>query len=253
MLPRLVPLLAAAALLAAVVPTVRAQRIPAVVIRARQILVVTTPGWDSTSGWLRRFSRSGPASRWQPVGEPIPIVVGRAGLGWGADYRALARDAAPVKHEGDGRSPAGAFPLGTTFGFAPRDSMAWVRMPYLPLASTTDCVDDTTSSHYNRLVDRAAVGRVDWASAEHMRTIDQYEIGVVVDYNAAPPRPGAGSCIFLHIWGGPGSTTTGCTAMPRDRLETVVRWLDRARHPALVQMPAEEYDRLRARWRLPAR
>lgn len=245
-------MLAAAALLAAVVPAASsAQRRPSVLARARQLLVVTTPGWDSTGGVLQRFALR--ARAWQPVGDPIPVVVGRAGFGWGADYRALARDGAPVKHEGDGRSPAGAFPLGTTFGFAPRDSMAWLRMPYLPLAPTTDCVDDTTSSHYNRLVDRAAVERVDWASAEHMRTIDQYEIGVVVGYNATPPRPGAGSCIFLHIWGGPGSTTTGCTAMPRDQLEAVVRWLDRARHPVLVQMPARAYDRLRPRWGLPAR
>ena len=146
---------------------------------------------------------------------------------------------------------SGAFPLDTAFGFAPPGELSWMRLPYAALTSGADCVDDETSAYYNTVVDRASVPRVDWSSAEHMRQIAQYRLGVIVGYNAAPPARGRGSCIFLHIWSGPSSTTAGCTALDAGALESLMRWLDRAQHPALVQLPAADYDRLRSAWHLP--
>jgi L,D-peptidoglycan transpeptidase YkuD (ErfK/YbiS/YcfS/YnhG family) len=219
---------------------------------ARQLVVVTTTTWDTTSGMLWRFERATTSDSWHATVTGSPIVVGRTGLAWGTSFDQLAAStAAPHKHEGDGKSPAGVFPLDTVFGFAPHDSMSWVRMPYVQLLPGTDCVDDTASAHYNTVVSSDAVSRVDWASAEHMRQIGQYRMGVIVGYNAAPPIRGRGSCIFLHIWGGPRSTTAGCTALDATELSRLVGWLDRARRPVIVQLPATEYDRLRARWRLP--
>jgi D-alanyl-D-alanine dipeptidase len=215
----------------------------------RQLLVVTTPAWDSISGTLRRYERAGASSPWRAVGAPVPIVVGETGLAWGDG--ALGRRDDPRKREGDGKAPAGRFPLGTAFGFAPPASMDWVRQPYRALDEGTECVDDTTSSHYNRVVERGAVGRVDWKSAERMRSIDLYRLGVIVGYNDRPVRRGRGSCIFLHIWRSAGSPTSGCTAMPAEDLEAIVRWLDPSRRPTLVQLPAAEYARLRRSWSLP--
>ncbi|MFL5574793.1 MAG: L,D-transpeptidase [Gemmatimonadaceae bacterium] len=217
---------------------------------ARQLVVVTTPGWDSTSGTLRRFTRDRASDPWRADGPTVAVVVGRSGLARADGLPADVAGGAP-KHEGDGRSPAGAFPLDTAFGFAPRDSVPWVRLPYVALEPGSECVDDGASAHYNTVVDRGAVARVDWASAERMRQVAQYRLGVIVGYNAAPPRPGRGSCIFLHVWAGPGSTTAGCTAFDAGALERVVRWLDPARRPVLVQLPADAYERLRERWRLP--
>lgn len=216
---------------------------------ARQLLVVTTPAWDSVSGTLRRYERSGAGAPWRAVGGPVSIVVGQSGLAWADD--ALGRRRDPHKREGDGRAPAGRFTLGTAFGFAPRAEMDRVRLPYRQLADDTECVDDSASVHYNTLIDRGDAGRVDWTSAERMRTIDLYRLGVVVRYNADPVRRGRGSCIFLHIWRAAGSPTAGCTAMPAGDLETVVQWLEPARHPLLVQLPAAEYARLRRTWNLP--
>ena len=224
---------------------------PDVVRDARQLVVVTTPGWDSTSGTLAWYSRDDGTGGWRAERRGVPVVVGRTGLAWGIGFESYAGAGDPVKHEGDGRSPAGAFPLDTVFGFAGRDIMSWVRLPYVPLDQGSDCVDDVTSTHYNTVVNRQAVPRVDWNSAEHMRAIDQYRLGVIVGYNAAPPRAGRGSCIFLHIWAGPGSTTAGCTAMDAGVLEQLVRWLDRPRRPALVQLTEAEYERLRGGWGLP--
>ena len=216
---------------------------------ARQLIVVTTPAWDSVSGTLRRYARARAGAPWKMVGAPVPIVVGQSGLAWGDD--ALGRADGPHKREGDGRAPAGRFPLGTAFGFAPAAAMDQVRLPYLQLADGSECVDDPASVHYNTVVDRGAARRVDWASAERMRTIDLYRLGVVVRYNASPVRRGRGSCIFLHIWAGPSTPTAGCTAFPAAEVESLVRWLDPARHPVLVQLPAAEYARLRGAWGLP--
>ena len=216
---------------------------------ARQLVVVTTPAWDSVSGTLRRYVRASATAPWRAVGGPVPIVVGQTGLAWGDD--ALGRRRDPRKREGDGKAPAGRFPLQTAFGFAPTSTMDWVRLPYLPLDERTECVDDSASTHYNTVVDRGAVRRVDWTSAERMQSIDLYRLGVIVEYNARPVRRGRGSCIFLHIWRSAGSPTSGCTAMPADDLESIIRWLDPARRPTLVQLPAAEYVRLRRSWSLP--
>jgi D-alanyl-D-alanine dipeptidase len=223
---------------------------PPTIAVAEQLVVVTTPDWSSTVGSLTRFARASTSASWQRASAAIPVVVGRTGLAWGIGFDADASPSAPHKHEGDGRSPAGAFPLDTVFGFAPAAEMSWVRLPYAMLTAASDCVDDTTSAHYNTVVRRDAVP-VDWNSAEHMRSIWQYELGVIVGYNAAPPRRGRGSCIFLHIWDGPASHTAGCTAFDRAALREVVEWLEPRAHPVLVQLPADEYTRLERAWGLP--
>jgi L,D-peptidoglycan transpeptidase YkuD (ErfK/YbiS/YcfS/YnhG family) len=79
---------------------------------------------------------------------------------------------------------------------------------------------------------------------------DLYRWGVEVAYN--PERePGAGSCIFLHVWRGPGSPTAGCTAMPEDDLLTVLRWLRPGDDPVLVQGTRSFLEGLRDEGRLP--
>jgi D-alanyl-D-alanine dipeptidase len=218
---------------------------------SQQLVVVITPDWTSTLGTLARFDRATPTSAWSRLESPIPVVVGRTGIAWGVGFEDVSTEG-PHKHEGDGKAPAGVFPLDTAFGFAPRDSMPSVRLPYVQLFPTTDCVDDTASAHYNTVVDRAAVPRVDWNSAEHMRQVSQYKIGVIVGYNASPPIKGRGSCIFLHIWAGPDSHTAGCTAFDEAKLREVMLWLDPNKRPLLVQLTADQYQRLRAGWRLPA-
>jgi L,D-peptidoglycan transpeptidase YkuD (ErfK/YbiS/YcfS/YnhG family) len=216
----------------------------------QQLVVVTTPAWDSISGTLQRYARARPSEAWRAEGAPVRVVVGRTGLAWGADT--LGRGGrGPRKREGDGRAPAGMFPLDTAFGFAPATAAPWVRLPYVELRDGTECVDDSASVHYNTVVDRGAVPAVDWTSAERMRRIDQYRLGVIVGYNASPTRRGRGSCIFLHIWAGPTTPTAGCTAFPAADVESLVRWLDPRRRPLLVQLPAAEYARLRERWQLP--
>ena len=111
-------------------------------------------------------------------------------------------------------------------------------------------IHDYESSYYNQVIDRGTV-EADWNSHEEMRREDElYRVGLVVAHNqAAVPRDG--SCIFLHIWRGPHSTTVGCTVMPAEAVEEIAEWTDAAERPVFVQLPQGEYERLRSSWRLP--
>jgi D-alanyl-D-alanine dipeptidase len=213
---RTLPTLVCLLLLAAVTAAAQARparRTPAPLRSARQLLVVTTRDWDAVGGVLRRFERGSTRGSWAQVGAEVPIVVGRTGLAWGVGVVPVGAAAGPRKKEGDGKAPAGVFRLGSAFGFAPAREAAWMMVPYLPLTSSTECVDDSASGYYNRVVNRDSVKTVDWNSSERMRTVEGYRWGLMVEHNAAPPVAGLGSCIFLHVWAGPDKGTAGCTAM----------------------------------------
>ena len=227
---------------------------------SRQMLLVTTDSWDATTGRLQRYRRS--RSRWLAVGGPVATVVGRSGLGWGRGLHTAqeARSGDPTKREGDGRAPAGAFRLTAAFGYGASERTG---LPYLPTGSDTECVDDAASPAYNTVRERTP-GDV-WTSHEEMRRGDGlYRIGVVVAHNGpgvdsalvagsgASTVPSGGSCIFLHVWNGPASTTSGCTAMPDASLQTILAWLDADAEPVLVQLPRAERSRLAREWGLPA-
>ena len=216
---------------------------------SRQLILVTTPEWSSVRGTLRRFEQRGARAKWTQIGEAFDIVVGRSGLGWGAGV-VEAEGAGPSKREGDGRAPAGVFRLTRAFGFASAGDAEWLRVPYTPLTPSVECVDDTASAQYNRVVNRLDVKTIDWNSSERMREVEGYRWGVVVAHNTRAV-PGGGSCIFLHIWAGPSKGTAGCTAMEQPNLEALLRWLDSSKQPLLVQLPESEYTRLRPVWKLP--
>jgi len=216
--------------------------------KSLQAVVVTTADWPTVQGTARRFERISPTAKWQPVGEAFPVVVGRNGLAWSPD--SPVGGSVPNKREGDGKSPAGMFPL--TFAFGTSLKPEGVSVPYTKLAEFTECVDDVKSSHYNTIVDRTHVGNFDWKSSEKMLAVGEpYELGVFVGYNSFPVTPGNGSCIFLHIWKNASTGTAGCTAMQRSNLEKLVAWLDPAKNPYLIQMPEAAYNKHRKPWNLP--
>jgi hypothetical protein len=232
-----------------------AARQPSALASSTEIIVVTTSDWSAVDGTLRRYERRHPREKWIEAGHPVTVVVGKNGLGWGAGVVPLdanARAASdPVKKEGDGKAPAGIFVLSRAFGYAPQQ-VPGAKMPYVPLSASVECVDDSTSRFYNQVLDRGTVAP-DWNSSEHMLRSDElYRWGVVVDHNSNPVRQGAGSCIFLHIWRGPGQGTVGCTAMPQAQIESVIGWLDPARKPLLVQMPEQQYRSFQKKLGLPA-
>ena len=229
---------------------------------SRQMLLVTTDAWSATSGQLQRYERSG--STWRSVGRPVPVRVGRSGLGWGRGLHptGAARRGEPGKREGDGRAPAGVFRLSAAFGYAPTEETG---LPYVPTDADTECVDDTASASYNSVTRRTPASS--WSSHEEMR-LDApiYRIGVVVAHNGPgvdarlvsgvraarqPMARGAGSCIFLHVWRTPETPTSGCTSMPDAELQGVIAWLNTASDPVLVQLPRDVRTRVSRAWGLP--
>ncbi|MFM1904033.1 MAG: hypothetical protein RLZZ440_1933, partial [Planctomycetota bacterium] len=217
----------------------------------RQVVVITTAGWEAQGGELRRFVRDA-GGPWRPVREPCPVTIGRAGCGWGlGEHPPQAQP--PTKREGDGRSPAGVFRIGPAFGRAERIDTGLV---YLPLDRGHWCIDVPDSPHYNEIVHEDAVGEQAIAgSTEPMRrdihlSDDQYRIGFAIGHNPAR-EPAAGSCIFAHLWETDHTPTSGCVGMAEDDLRDLLAWLDEAAAARLVLLPEPEYRRLRDRWQLP--
>lgn len=217
---------------------------------ARQLVLVTIPDRDSSQGTLRSFARTD--AGWDEVGAAFPVVIGRSGAAWGIGLHPA--QPGPQKREGDGRSPAGVFRIGTAFGYAESASAA---LPYEPMDANDWCVDVSTSPHYNRIVDARDVGEAAIAgSTEPMRRDlhvggdQRYKLGFVIEHN---PRnvPDAGSCIFAHVWKSADVPTAGCTAMNESAIGRLLSWLRADADPVFVLLPLAEYERLREAWRLP--
>ena len=176
-------------------------------------------------------------------------MLGRGGMAWGIGLHGTADSGAPVKREGDGRAPAGVFPLIEAFGFASREHAGLRDFPYRQLREAAEGVDDPGSRHYNRIVDVRSADKRDWKRSER-RLVEPSRLGAVIGHNWVQV-PGAGSCIFLHVWEGADVPTSGCTAMAEGQMLRVLRWIDRSKNPMLVQLPAAEYRRLAGPWKLP--
>jgi L,D-peptidoglycan transpeptidase YkuD (ErfK/YbiS/YcfS/YnhG family) len=142
------------------------------------------------------------------------------------------------KREGDGKSPTGVFTLTIAFGYAPECD---TKMQYRQATADDYWVDDPDSPLYNTWVN----GKPDAKSAEKMKRDDiLYKWGIAVDYNKDPVIPGNGSAIFLHVWSGPGSITTGCAAFSEKNMLRILRLLDPGKNPVAVMGVPDEILKL---------
>lgn len=212
---------------------------------ARQVIVVTAPGWRSTTGTLRAYERK-PEGGWRLVMDAIPANLGYGGLAPAASRR-----------QGTGTTPAGTFEILRGFGRAgdpgtalpyrrvDRDD-AWTYNPRVP--ATYNIFQDAPLdwSSYGRYVEML------WSYGL------QYDYVAILDYNLPPgaisrDRKGvrrtsdpantrAGGGIFLHVSNG--KATAGCIAVARPRMKELMRWLDPALDPVLVVGPRDEITRL---------
>lgn len=203
----------------------------------RQIMLVVSPQTNSITAQLWLMERSDAESSWIVHRGPIDVTLGRNGLAWGiGEHTGTPPEGFPIKHEGDGCSPAGIFRIPFAFGLATPEEAAHLRLSYTFLSPDIFGVEDPKSRYYNQVVDVTKVQR-DWGDEEHQpmrRYTSLYHWGAFVAHN---PQciPEAGSCIFLHRWPGPGEPTAGCTGMAEFDLGDVLTWLDPALEPRLVQ------------------
>jgi D-alanyl-D-alanine dipeptidase len=217
---------------------------PSPISSADELVTAVVDDWSATKATLRTWHRDG--NKWKPDGEPWAAVIGKTGAAWGDGLHgagAPAGHTGPIKQEGDRKSPAGAFAFVEAFGYDAQTSP----LPYRKVDASTLCIDDATSPRYGE-IGQLAGG--DFKSFEKMRRDDGlYELGIVVDHNHAHVR-GHGSCIFLHVWAGPDSTTVGCTAMAKPDLARLVATV--SPHATFVLLPRDEYRALSEPWGLPA-
>ena len=182
---------------------------------AGQVLAVEATRQGSVESTLWGFEKT--AHGWEKILGPIPVAVGRSGI---ADF--------DRKREGDGMTPRGVFSLGPVFGYA---ASAVTKMPYRQATAQDVWIDDPASPRYNQWV-RGIPAK---ESHEKMRRSDElYRLGIVIGYNTAPAVPGLGSAIFMHIWRGPGKSTSGCVAMAENDLEQITAWLDPDKKPQII-------------------
>lgn len=215
-----------------------------------QLVVVTSSRWDDAHATLRRYERA-LAGPWRTVGTPVPAVLGHAGYAWGAGVHGSGAPAGregPQKREGDGRSPAGIYALGTLHGSEPGPLVA-SKLPYQAISADQVCVDDPASQRYNQVVSRVAAPH-DYETAERMLRGDaMYDLALTVQHNVDPVVRGRGSCIFVHLSVGANTRLTGCTGLSRADAATLVHWLEPT--GLLVALPHAEYQAQRAAWGLP--
>jgi L,D-peptidoglycan transpeptidase YkuD (ErfK/YbiS/YcfS/YnhG family) len=220
---------------------------------AQQLVLVVTNDWNSTQAELRRFERG--ANGWQQIGGQTDVMLGRNGSAWGIGLNTQARTDGPIKHEGDGRAPAGVFNIGTAFGYA---GTANTGLPYQAMTANDWCIDVPASDWYNTIIDRSVVKApfLDQSSEPMRRDIHEqgdirYREGFVIEHNVDGKARQGGSCIFAHLWQAPGETTAGCTAMAPESMEALLAWLDSTRKPVFVLLPKAQYHSLQQSWQLP--
>lgn len=184
--------------------------------RTRQMLVVEAPSYVSTRATLTLWEKGHADHRWRRNWS-APAAIGKSGL-------------SPLKREGDGRTPAGRFRMGTGFGAEPSPAGVW---PYRIADDHDFWIDDPNAADYNMWVRDEGDPGERWKSFERL-AIPLYRKAAVIRYNDNPIVKGRGSAIFLHIWKGPDSSSAGCVTMTEEHVVRVLEWMVPEAEPVMA-------------------
>ena len=122
------------------------------------------------------------------------------------------------KHEGDGATPAGEFPLRQVLYRPDRLDKPRTALPVRSLREEDGWCDDPMDERYNQHVTLPYSAK----SEELWREDCLYDIITVIGFNDLPPIPGRGSAIFLHVAAENLGPTQGCVALAIDDLLEVL-------------------------------
>jgi len=184
---------------------------------AGQRITVEAPAMRSTTAVVRLWRREDGC--WREAAGPWRAHVGRNGLS--AHHR-----------EGDGTTPAGTFRIGTTmYGTAPSPG---VHYRYRQLRCGDWWDENPASPTYNTFqhVRCGAAPAFGGESDSMWLKRRAYRHLAVVETNADPVVPGAGSAIFIHA--DIAIPTSGCISIARDRLVQLLRWLRPEQQPIVT-------------------
>ncbi len=180
-----------------------------------RLVIAEVPDLSGHQATVTLYERAGTGDPWQ-AGQRFSAVIGRKGFGWAWAFRNRATTQAPIKREGDGKTPGGIFPLGTAFGFEGSALPGYLRLRQ----GREFCVSDVKSASYNQILPEKPAGDIE---GEDMGATALYRQGLFIDYPSDAAER-AGSCIFVHVWRSPGSPTAGCVALAQGDVEFVQRW-----------------------------
>lgn len=183
---------------------------------SRQRLLVTARG---SSAEIRCLEKTGRGA-WRRV-KRLGVMRGYVGK----------NGVTSCKFEGDGKTPAGLFRLGTAFGVREKPE---TRMSYRPVTKDSFWIDDSRAPDYNRWAE--APGGLRYGAEHLIEYPDEYAYGVVIEYNTDPVIPGRGSAVFLHCGNKP---TSGCVAVGEADLLKILQWLDPEKQPEILIEDAE--------------
>lgn len=123
------------------------------------------------------------------------------------------------KHEGDGATPVGRFPLRQALYRADRIAQPATALPLQRIGRDDGWCDDPADAAYNRPVPLPYA-----ASHERLWRDDAlYDILIVVGHNDDPVLPGRGSAIFIHVASADFTPTAGCVALTIADLQALLR------------------------------
>lgn len=122
------------------------------------------------------------------------------------------------KKEGDGATPAGAWPIRSVIYRADRVRLPNLKFDTREMTPADGWCDAPSDRMYNKPV-RLPYG----ASAEKLWRADNlYDVIAVLGYNDDPVTPGLGSAIFLHVARPNYASTLGCIAFARKDLLAIL-------------------------------
>ncbi len=188
---------------------------------AQQVIVVDAPGAASTTATLTAYENDG--SGWYEAIGPLPAVDGVNGWSPG-----------PSRIEGDGTTPEGIYPIGSTmYGTDPDPG---TQFAYHQLVCGDWWDEDSSSPTYNSFQHVACGTTPPYAAdSEALWTEgNAYPSMAVIDFNTPPAGP-LGSGMFLHA--DIGAPTQGCVSLPYGDLVAVLDWLNPALHPVIAMGP----------------
>ena len=131
-------------------------------------------------------------------GKTHPCRIGRSGY-------VLAREG----REGDEKTPLGKYALRFGLYRADRLPAPPSALTFRPIRDGDGWCDDPSDPAYNRFI------RLPYPASHEIlwREDGAYDIILVMSHNDSPPKPGAGSAVFIHVAQPDNRSTLGCIAL----------------------------------------
>ena len=217
-----------------------------------RVLILAVPeSWNSTQTQLQAYRRKSGQDAWIAITPSFCANLGRSGLAWGRGCHPSQEG--PQKREGDKKSPAGIFLLGSIL----YGSEVQTPLPDWRYRMVTDrdlWIEDPQSTNYNR---HLILSTHEEFPENHlydlMRQNDPaHALKIFIRHNAPPDvQPKAGSAIFFHLSRGHDHPTTGCTTLLREDFETLFRTCTPKDQPVYELVPKSAYLQCKSAWNLP--